>query len=108
MKQSKEKRAEVARLWQEANRDKTRAACQRHYGANKGHFRLQDLYKCYSLTKEKYWKLLGEQNGLCKICKRINDGKALFVDHKHVEGETFGFWLCDYLAKFLETAQIVE
>lgn len=29
---------------------------------------------------------MGEQNGLCKICKCINDGARLFVDHKHVEG----------------------
>lgn len=47
--------------------------------------RLYVLYNSYGLTPEKYYTLLGEQNGLCKICKRINEGKALCVDHIHIE-----------------------
>jgi hypothetical protein len=42
----------------------------------------------YGLTREAYFTLLGEQNGLCAnpACRMINDnGKMLCVDHDHVD-----------------------
>ncbi len=47
---------------------------------------LRNIRRLYGLTPEQYYALLGEQNGLCKCCKMINDGSRLNVDHKHVEG----------------------
>lgn len=40
-----------------------------------------------------YNRMLGVQNGLCKICGMINDGKSLCVDHCHKTGKIRGL-LC--------------
>lgn len=46
--------------------------------------RRHQLRRNYGLTLEEFYTIKGEQNGLCKICKRINDGYELCIDHDHV------------------------
>lgn len=48
--------------------------------------RIRNIRARYGLTAEAYFALLGEQNGLCAICGMTNDGFALSVDHRHVDG----------------------
>lgn len=47
----------------------------------------------YNLTWEEYEKLFENQNGVCAICKGIEEGRMLSVDHNHETGEVRGL-LC--------------
>lgn len=40
----------------------------------------------YGITLDEYEAMLGEQNGLCRLCFGISEGKNLAVDHDHVAG----------------------
>ena len=52
------------------------------------------MQKLYNISLEQYNTMLNEQDGVCAICKKVNDsGKALHVDHKHSTGEVRGL-LC--------------
>lgn len=43
-----------------------------------------DVYRKYGgMTPEDYLDLEVKQNGVCKICKKDNNGKRLMVDHDH-------------------------
>src|SRR4030042_4253907 len=45
----------------------------------------------YGMTLEEYDKILEQQNGVCKICGKINlNGKRLAVDHNHKTGKIRG------------------
>jgi hypothetical protein len=46
-----------------------------------------ELMRHYGITLGQYYTMLGEQNGLCRICKRLcSTGFRLAVDHIHVDG----------------------
>lgn len=54
----------------------------------------QHRQRLYGLTPFQYRKLLRNQNGVCAICKEINDdGRSLAVDHDHYTGKVRGL-LC--------------
>lgn len=82
------------KAWQEANPDKVFAK----------HIRLT-----YSLSFEEYIRMMGEQNGLCAICHKLNMSlsgkqKRLVVDHRHSDGQVRGL-LCDSCNHMLGFAQ---
>lgn len=54
----------------------------------------RELKHKYGMSVEAFEAMRGEQNGLCKICSRINDGKRLFIDHDHDTGRVRGL-LCN-------------
>lgn len=79
-----ERMRERNKAWQEANPDKVFAK----------HLRLT-----YNLLFEDYIKMMGEQNGLCAICHKLNvsssgEIKRLVVDHCHSSNKIRGL-LCD-------------
>lgn len=80
----KEKQKEYDRQWRLNNKAKVNAAARQYYKTNLERYRANKLFFKYGLTVEAFNSLLGEQNGLCKICGMINDGIALCVDHLHI------------------------
>ena len=95
--------------WYEANKDRLNARA-RIYRQTSGYNAKQKIYRKrmkakgkirawwlsqeFGLSSNKYDAMMGEQNGLCKICGMINDGKYLCVDHDHKTGAIRGL-LCD-------------
>ncbi len=52
------------------------------------------LKRYYNMTVETYYKMLADQNGVCKICnKTCSTGRELCVDHCHKTGKIRGL-LC--------------
>lgn len=52
------------------------------------------MKKRYGISKENYYNLLEEQNGVCAICFKAEiQGRKLSVDHNHLTGEVRGL-LC--------------
>lgn len=73
----------------EAYREKKKARIRKYQTTPDGlrGNRHSKLHASYGLSIEEYERLLNEQNGLCKLCRMINDhGRALSVDHLHVPG----------------------
>jgi hypothetical protein len=85
----KAKRLEANRRWQSNNRDKHRA-----WGRNNP-LRIRDLFlqKNYGISLEEYRTLVEKQKGLCLICQKAPEDKALAVDHCHATGRVRGL-LC--------------
>ena len=77
------------------------------------------IKKKYGLSKEEYFKILAEQNGVCYICQRTPEkaqrgkrARHLSVDHDHVTGHVRGL-LCtwcngDLLPPFERDVQKLE
>lgn len=55
--------------------------------------RRYELKKKYGITPEIYLEMLDRQGGVCALCKKPGDGKALCVDHDHASGKVRGL-LC--------------
>ena len=58
-----------------------------------GRSRFAQIKYKYGISEDEFNIMLGDQNGLCKICGMINDGKPLYVDHCHETGKARGL-LC--------------
>jgi hypothetical protein len=92
---------ERKRLWREKNIDRVRAYFReydsRRRGAPRkrrpGSIRAYLLRKKFGLTVDQYTALLESQGGRCAICRRIDPGRALSVDHDHQSGRVRGL-LC--------------
>ena len=89
------------------SRDKLNSACKicrnregREYRENNPEkvvktIRESNYRRNYGITLEQYEIILKSQNGLCKICEKVNIvGKRLAVDHEHKSGIIRGL-LCD-------------
>lgn len=61
---------------------------------NKMASRAWRLKNNYGITLEEYDNMLVEQNGVCAICFKENNGRLLVVDHNHITGNVRGL-LCD-------------
>lgn len=105
-------RKEYARRWRAANlesvRKRSREWAQANYDSKTGQEKTRrwreknpekaayadkkSRLKPYKLTPEEYDAKLQEQNGVCAICKKLDD-RALGVDHKHLTGLNRGL-LC--------------
>jgi len=97
-----EKRRAYQRVWEQQHYKKHAAAICAHKrrwrAAHKdkgSHYeRKSNLKRKFGLTVEQYDELLRQQNGVCKICFKINpDESRLAVDHNHITGEIRGL-LC--------------
>lgn len=51
------------------------------------------LRRTYGIDREQYLRLLASQGGVCAICSKNEQKKALHVDHNHVTGAIRGL-LC--------------
>lgn len=72
--------------WKARNPDKVAAKEKARYARKtSAHLRLSNVRRLYGLTAGQYNSMLGVQNGLCALCGMSNDGRALCVDHKHVD-----------------------
>lgn len=40
----------------------------------------------YGLTEAAWLAILGRQNGVCAVCRRLPPSKRLHIDHAHVKG----------------------
>lgn len=61
-----------------------------------------NLKRLYSLTKQGYFDLLKNQQGVCAICHRENiSGYRLAVDHDHKTGKVRGL-LCNLCNKAID------
>ena len=69
--------------WKDNNPDKVRAMRETWLAANIDRNKARQREYKYGITQTEFNKMMGEQNGLCKICGMINDGKALTIDHCH-------------------------
>lgn len=83
-------------IWVEIQPDKTKAERAREWHKNNPEKTKNSyLRKKYGITLIDYNRMLEEQNGVCKICKK--DGKdragALHVDHCHITNKVRGL-LC--------------
>lgn len=52
-----------------------------------------DLMRRYGISVERYESMLEAQGGCCAICKKVQTGRRLFVDHDHATGAVRGI-LC--------------
>lgn len=70
---------------------------QQHHASNRTKRSLQNrswnLKKKFGIDVEEYDKMLLSQNGVCKICKKIDSDRGLAVDHDHKTGRVRGL-LC--------------
>lgn len=82
---------EQAKEHYKANRESVlgRQRLRQHAGYN----RSADLKRKFGITVEDYDKMLLDQGGTCKICKRAETARRLAVDHDHNTGEVRGL-LC--------------
>jgi recombination endonuclease VII len=69
-------------VWLEKLRERDRLAARKK--------RYRDVY---GITLEDYDRMLEEQGGLCKVCRKPSE-KPLVVDHCHVRGKVRGL-MCD-------------
>jgi Recombination endonuclease VII len=85
----------MSQHWPKITYADNRAAVKRYRESNKGKRRNKNAtLKRYGLTIEEYDRLLTAQDGVCAICKCINEnGRDLSVDHDHTTGIVRGL-LC--------------
>lgn len=73
---------------------KAREYRKRYPEKHKIHDKEYGLRKKYGITLEDYTIMLTAQNGVCKICGKVNSGgQMLAVDHDHMTGKIRGL-LC--------------
>lgn len=80
-----------------------RKKCDKHRRPDLYHERKR-FWKRYGIeiTPKGYEKLLKQQNEVCAICGKVNkSGKALAVDHCHLDGKIRGL-LCTWCNTHLE------
>jgi len=115
-----EKRREYQRMWERQNYAKNALAIKAHKrrwcvnnGDKMSHYQRKSKLKTdYGLTIEQYEELLQYQNGICKICGKVNpNGLRLCVDHNHITGEIRGL-LCincnKGLGHFMDNIALLE
>lgn len=76
--------------YQRDNAEAVRAHGRKWYHDNKGKDKIRDtrLQRLYGISLVEYRRKYNKQNGVCAICKGINDdGSDLAVDHDHETGE---------------------
>ena len=64
---------------------------------NRGYYKANATYQKvsrYGLSVDEYEAMLSAQNGVCKICQKPQEGKALAIDHDHKTGKVRGL-LCE-------------
>lgn len=99
MKYTPEEKLEIKRARERAwhKTDKGKAYRKKRYENNKEWFFLNNkkgaLKRKYKITLEQYQELFEKQNGVCAICKGIEEGRMLSVDHNHSTGKVRGL-LC--------------
>lgn len=116
-----------AKKWRDENPEKVKLinkeskAKRKEYYDNperKLKYRSLELKRAFGLTHEDYEKMLAEQNGVCKICKRYrtaSNKNHMAIDHCHKTGKIRGI-LCNWCNRglgvfednleFLENAKI--
>lgn len=69
------------------------------------------LKKTYNITLEDYKLMFTDQEGVCKICKKLEDKRMLSVDHNHQTGKVRGL-LCHRcntgIGLFMEDVFVLE
>jgi Recombination endonuclease VII len=82
----KEYLAAYNKKWQEDNKEYVREQRKLNLGNRKGKRQRENTtvrLRNYKLTLNSYAKLVFEQNGLCKACKRLPDRRGFHIDHDH-------------------------
>ncbi len=73
--------------------------------------RIIHVERVYGLSEEEYMKKLNEQDNLCAICGKKDEGKVLCVDHNHATGQVRGL-LCHNcnvgLGNFKDSPEIIQ
>lgn len=86
----KECKTKSSMQWRANNKERYNAT-QRMYHAKNYQV---DRLKRYNITPEQHKAMFEEQGGVCKLCKKPQEGKRpLVVDHNHATGEVRGL-LC--------------
>ena len=88
-KDNPEKCKEYARAYRQRNKDKLLEKNRQRYKAHPEKYRWATIKCSYGLTKEQYEKLMRQQDGKCRICRK----PAVHVDHNHKTGKVRGL-LC--------------
>lgn len=94
----KECNKKKARDWYANNVDHAKERMRTHNRTRAGEFRDYNLRRKYGITAAEYDALLEEQGGVCAICggtERIEDGRAMAVDHCHRTNKVRGI-LCSH------------
>jgi hypothetical protein len=75
-----------------------RLVSRKYYAANKDKWAdsYSHIYQVarYGITPDDYATMLELQDGRCAVCKRVQEGQRLAVDHDHVTGKVRGL-LCN-------------
>lgn len=88
------------------------AKLQKNYRCTEGGKKARFKRSCrnYGITVEQFERMLVEQNGVCKICKR-SQKRRLNIDHDHITGSVRGL-LCHGcnigIGSFQEKSDILE
>jgi hypothetical protein len=83
------------RAQQPAVKIKHNIESRKQYPTRKEWYKSYSRFKNHGITKETYFKMLEDQNNVCKICKKEQHMKDrdLYIDHCHVTGKVRGL-LC--------------
>ena len=80
---------------------------------NPDKFRAIDLKRVYGLSIERYFEMVKDQDGKCKMCARAmptNSKRPLAVDHNHKTGEVRGLlcYRCNGAIGILDNAELLQ
>lgn len=75
-----------AAIWRRLHPEKNRETQRRNYRKDPSKYRNRQLRSHYGITLNEYEQLFKSQNGECYICGDLPNGRALSVDHEHVNG----------------------
>jgi hypothetical protein len=81
------------KLYYQTNKERIRKRYKEYYRQNPEKYHDKWLQYKYKITIEEYNNILERQHGVCKICKKRPNKRALAVDHSHLTGEIRGL-LC--------------
>lgn len=104
VKNNKEKVLASRDRYRRANMEKYRQYSNKYSASNREKRKGYRLFYKYGISQEQYDEMLDRQKGVCKVCGKPEEGKALAVDHNHHTGQVRGL-LCSYCNQALGLAQ---
>lgn len=98
--------------WKEKNREQYNRNMRLYRANNQGAMKDTDLRRTHGISLEDYNKMLAEQEGRCKMCKKENTSfkRSFAVDHNHETGHVRALlcYGCNRALHALETKSLLK